>query len=70
MNETFENAPIVAPKDIWNLYAKYLERTANILGDDVAQVIGFESLQEMEEMSCHKCPLYDMELQKRKLNKD
>ena len=47
MNETFEYPEIISPKDIWKLYERYIERTANLLGDDVAQVIEFESLIEM-----------------------
>ena len=52
MNETFEYTEIVSPKDIWKLYEKYVERTANILGGDVAQVIEFESLIEMQSAFC------------------
>jgi hypothetical protein len=64
MNETFENTPVCSPKDIWKLYEKYMERTANILGDDVVQVIEFESLDLMKSMLCQKCPMYEMELER------
>jgi hypothetical protein len=66
MNETFEYTEIFSPKDIWRLYERYIERTANLLGDDVAQVIEFESVIEMRSELCTKCPLYRMELEKRK----
>lgn len=59
MNETFENTPISSPRDIWNLYEKYMERASNILGDDVGGVIEFENLRQMESMFCTKCPLYE-----------
>lgn len=59
MNETFENTPINSPRDIWNLYEKYVGRASNILGDDVGEVIEFESVKEMEKMSCNKCPLFE-----------
>ena len=56
MNETFENPPISSAKDIWKLYEKYIERSANILGDDVAKVIKFESLERNEIYALHKLP--------------
>jgi hypothetical protein len=43
----------------WHLYEKYLERVSGILGDDVAKVIEFESVNEMKEMSCTDCPLFE-----------
>jgi hypothetical protein len=49
---------ISSPRDIWKMYNEYLARTANRMGIDVAQVIRFESLKEMESMLCTKCPLY------------
>lgn len=59
MNETFENTPVTSPRDISDLYEKYLERASNILGEDVGKTIGFESVNEMERMLCTKCPLFD-----------
>lgn len=56
MDETFEISPISSPKDIWKLYEDYMERAANILGDDVAKVIEFESLLQMKTMLCTNCP--------------
>jgi hypothetical protein len=64
MNETFENTQISSAKDIWNLYEKYIERAANLLGDDVAQVIEFETLKEMKAMLCTKCPLFERGIEK------
>lgn len=65
MNETFENTPINSPRDIWNLYEKYMERAANILGSDVGEVIEFESMKQMESMSCTDCPPHKMIEKKR-----
>ena len=59
MNEIFDYRQISSPKDIWKLYEEYLKHIANILGEDVSQVIEFESLKEMESMFCTKCPLYE-----------
>lgn len=59
MNETFTNSPIVSPRDIWQLYEKYLERAGNILGEDVGRVIEIESVKEMEREFCTKCPLFE-----------
>ena len=67
MNETFENTEISSERDIWNLYEKYIERTANILGDDVAKVIEFQCLNQMKSMPCISCPLHERELEKRKI---
>lgn len=66
MNDTFENTEIRSPKDIWNLYQKYMERVSNLLGDDVAALFTHQTLKEMESMFCTKCPLYENELRKRK----
>ncbi|MDG6906949.1 MAG: hypothetical protein JRN20_14335 [Nitrososphaerota archaeon] len=59
MNETFDNTPIMSPRDVWSLYEMYIERASNILGDDVGKVIEFESVHEMKSMFCTKCPLYE-----------
>lgn len=55
MNKTFGNATI-GSRDICRLYEKYIEQVASILGNDVAQVINFESLKQLETMSCRDCP--------------
>ena len=67
MNETFENTQISSPKDIWNLYEKYIERLANILGDEIAQIIELEDMNQMKSMICTRCPLYERELERRKI---
>lgn len=59
MNETFENKPIRTPHDIWELYELYLDRASNILGTDVSKVIEFQSGEEMKNMLCTKCPLFE-----------
>ncbi len=59
LDKTVEKLSISSPKDVWNLYNEYLEITARRLGIDVAQVIRFESLNEMESMCCTACPLYE-----------
>lgn len=59
MNDTFTNPPIVSPRDIWELYEKYLERAGNILGEDVGKVIEYESVKEMEREFCTRCPLFE-----------
>lgn len=64
MNDTFENTSVYSPKDIWTLYEKYMERVANILGDDVAQVIAFESSDTMKSMLWRNCPLHERELER------
>jgi len=64
MKEGFENPDPQASYDkIWDIYDKYLQSTARILGDDVAMVIGFQGLQQMKSMCCTKCPLYERELE-------
>ena len=68
MNETFENAPITTPEDIWRLYEKYLERASQVIGDSSAKVIEFQSLNEMKSMFCTKCSLYERELVKRRIS--
>lgn len=65
MNETFENPEIQSPKDIWDLYDKYVERLGNILGDDVGQVVEFEVLKEIESLSCSACPVHQVILDRR-----
>jgi hypothetical protein len=60
--DKFEKTLISSPKDIWKLYGKYIAGLANSLGNDVAQVIEFESLNQMESMLCTRCPLYVIEL--------
>ena len=66
MNETFENTPITSLNDIEDLYDKYMERTANILGDSIAKVIEFQCFKQREPTFCARCPLYGRGHQKRK----
>jgi hypothetical protein len=49
---------VSSSSDVWNVYNEYLSKVKERLGVDVAQVIRFESLKEMNSMSCTKCPLY------------
>lgn len=59
MNKISQESSVSSPRDIWKLYEEYLDKTADRLGIDVAKVIQFESLNEMESMLCTKCPLYE-----------
>jgi hypothetical protein len=66
INEGIRSNTIASPKNIWNLYERYIERSGKILGNDVAQIIQFENLKEMKSMLCSKCPLYERELERQK----
>ena len=66
--DNFEKVSIFGANEIWKLYVSYVAGLANKLGNDVAEVIEFECLSQMRSMHCTKCPLYEMELLKRKIS--
>lgn len=44
---------------IWAIYERVLNEVANELGKDVAEIVKFQSVKEMEAMKgCMMCPLY------------
>ncbi|HYB04618.1 MAG TPA: hypothetical protein VED17_09150 [Nitrososphaerales archaeon] len=56
----FQN--VESAEEIWGIYDQVLVEVAKDLGKDVSQVIGFQSLREMEMMKgCVSCPLYQRE---------
>lgn len=69
MNDSFENTEIGSPKDIWSLFEKYVEHASSILGDDVADVIEFEVLKEIQLLSCTKCPVHQMIVDRRSISR-
>jgi hypothetical protein len=64
MNETFENTQITYPKEIRNLYEKYMERVSNLLGDSTAKVIEIQSSKQIGSVFCKERSLYKKELRK------
>jgi hypothetical protein len=59
MNEALENVNISSPKDVWNLYDRYIEEVVDLYGEDIAEIFEYESMKEMESMFCTRCPLYE-----------
>ena len=55
---------ISSPKDVWKMYFDLIESWAKGMGKDVAHVLEFQTLQEMEKMSCGGCPLHEIEKQR------
>ncbi len=53
-------------RDIWELYLKLLSSLRGALGSDVVAVIESQSLGEIERMGCFQCPIYKMELERKK----
>ena len=64
----FERRDIVSVQDVWNLYLKLGAAWAKSMGSSVTAVIEYKSLKEMEKMGCTKCPLYEIELDRKKKN--
>ena len=64
----FEATEISSVEDIWNLYMKLGDTWEEKMGSSVTAVIRYESLKEMESMGCTKCPLYEMELERKNTN--
>jgi hypothetical protein len=60
---------VSSSRDVWEIYEKHIEAWREELGDDVAEVVEFETLQEMKSMLCTRCPLYEKTLEKRKAPK-
>ena len=58
------NPPVGAcsASQVWMIYDQILREIGRELGADVAQVIEFQSLKEMELMNCMLCPLYRREM--------
>lgn len=61
----FEPTNISSVQDIWNLYMKLGAAWGKEMGANVRAVIEFASLKEMESMGCTKCPLYEMESERK-----
>lgn len=57
MNETFRMKPVASFNDVWMIYGKYVERIANIMEMDVAQVLEFHTIKEMKRV---ECPLHEI----------
>lgn len=64
----FKSPHVSSPQDVWALYTKLGSSWEKVLGNSVTAVIGFESLKEMEAMCCTKCPLYEIELERKNEN--
>lgn len=62
----FEKKEIVTAKDVWNLYLKLGSAWSKTMGSSVTAVIEHQSLKEMEKMGCTKCPLYEIEVDRKK----
>jgi len=58
---------VQSPKDVWDLYQAYMKFFEQSLGDSVTRVIALHALGKMESMQCTKCPLYGLEVWKKKL---
>jgi hypothetical protein len=65
MDETIANMEVSSPKDVWNIYDRYMEQVASLYGERIAQVFEYEGMREMESMMCVKCPLYQSVSKKR-----
>ncbi len=57
LNETFQSADLTLAADLAKFYVEYIERLQNILGDQVAKVIGIKSLELSKNSLCENCPL-------------
>lgn len=62
----FKKKDIVTVQDVWNLYLKLGAAWSKSMGSSVTAVIEYKSLKEMEKMGCTKCPLYEIELDRKK----
>lgn len=60
----YDRRDISSPRDVWTKYFDLMESWAKGMGKDVAHVLEFQTLQEMEKMPCGSCPLYEMEKQR------
>ena len=57
MDKDFQESSLSS--DIRKLQEEYMDRIAKRLGNDIAKVIEFETLNEMEFTLCKICPLYE-----------
>ncbi|MCL4540242.1 MAG: hypothetical protein M1378_11715 [Bacteroidetes bacterium] len=64
----FKATNVSSTQDVWDLYLRLGNSWEKKLGNSVTAVIEFQSLKEMESMGCTKCPLYEMELEKKNKN--
>lgn len=55
---------ITSPQGIWELYKRVIQEFQKELGDSRCKVIETESTNKMKLIHCHKCPLYEFELQR------
>jgi len=52
------NQRITSSEQVWKIYEDVLLELSKSLGEDVAKVIWFQNIQEMQAMGCSNCPLY------------
>lgn len=52
---------VSTPRDVWRMYFDLMESWGKGMGKDVADVLRYQSMNEMESMSCTECPLYEVE---------
>ena len=64
----FKTENISSVQDVWNLYLKLGSAWAKEMGNSVTAVIEFQTVKEMESLGCTKCPLYEIELERKNKN--
>jgi hypothetical protein len=62
----YETHGVNSTRDVWEVYLKFLASLQKELGDDIAVVIEFQTLNEIERLSCVQCPIYAMEEERMK----
>lgn len=60
----YEQSSVSSPRDVWKMYFDLMQSWAKAMGKDVSEVLEFQSLKEMKQMSCNTCPLYEIEQNK------
>lgn len=62
----FEPKPIASSRDVWERFLRHLSSLENILGRDAVAVIEAKALEEIGLMHCTRCPIYKMEMERKK----
>ncbi len=55
----FRNSTVTSTEDLRRLYVDYLARVEKRLGDAIPKMVEFETMNQMELMSCSGCPLHE-----------
>jgi hypothetical protein len=61
----FRNPAVSTSEDVWGFYLDLLSSLSKAFGRDIVAAIESKTLDDMKSMLCTKCPLYELEKERK-----